>query len=143
MKVIIAGSRSVTDVAIVRKCFDNFYFRFVIEETVCGWARGVDRTGRLVGLERFISSVPFPADWDGPLKKRAGMARNQEMADYADCLLAIWDGVSTGTKDMIDRAVEGGLYVEVWSASGELQDVYNDYWTGRWKHLRKRHKSAP
>jgi len=27
--------------------------------------------------------------------------RNREMAKYADCLLAIWDGISTGTGNMI------------------------------------------
>jgi hypothetical protein len=33
------------------------------------------------------------------------------MADYADALIAIWDGKSKGTKHMIDIAKKKGLKV--------------------------------
>jgi len=32
----------------------------------------------------------------------AGFNRNGEMADYADALIAVWDGKSSGTAHMID-----------------------------------------
>lgn len=32
----------------------------------------------------------------------AGMVRNQQMAWYADALIAVWDGHSPGTKHMIE-----------------------------------------
>ena len=35
------------------------------------------------------------------------------MADYADALIAFWDGRSSGTRDMIRRAEEKGLRVEI------------------------------
>ena len=35
------------------------------------------------------------------------------MAEYADRLIAFWDGRSSGTKDMIKIARLLGLYVEV------------------------------
>jgi hypothetical protein len=44
----------------------------------------------------------FPADWN-KFGKSAGHVRNQAMADYADILLAFWDGKSTGTKSMIKK----------------------------------------
>ena len=35
--------------------------------------------------------------------KAAGPIRNRQMAEYADCLIAVWDGKSRGTKNMIDE----------------------------------------
>jgi predicted NAD-dependent protein-ADP-ribosyltransferase YbiA (DUF1768 family) len=37
-----------------------------------------------------------------------------ETGDYAEALIAIWDGVSRGTKDMIDYATAKGLKVYVY-----------------------------
>ena len=44
------------------------------------------------------------------------MIRNQVMADHADALIAVWDGASKGTADMIDRAKKRGLKVFVYDA---------------------------
>jgi hypothetical protein len=35
------------------------------------------------------------------------------MADYADGLIAFWDGKSKGTKHMIDTATQKGLVVHI------------------------------
>lgn len=43
----------------------------------------------------------------------SGPIRNGEMAKYADALIAMWDGTSTGTKNMIDQATKHGLKVYV------------------------------
>ena len=45
--------------------------------------------------------------------RKAGPIRNNEMADKADALIAIWDGQSRGTKHMIDAATKHGLRVHV------------------------------
>ena len=44
----------------------------------------------------------------------AGKIRNQAMADAADALVALWDGNSGGTADMIRRARAAGLKVFVY-----------------------------
>jgi uncharacterized phage-like protein YoqJ len=44
----------------------------------------------------------YPANWR-KYGKRAGHRRNQQMADNADALIALWDGESPGTRDMIRR----------------------------------------
>ena len=54
----------------------------------------------------------FPADW-GKYGKKAGIIRNRAMAEYADALLAYWDGKSSGTRNMIEIARELGLKVGV------------------------------
>ena len=50
---------------------------------------------------------------DGAGKPTAGPIRNAQMANYADALIAFWDGSSTGTRDMIRKAEEKGLKVHV------------------------------
>jgi hypothetical protein len=35
------------------------------------------------------------------------------MAQYADALIAFWDGKSKGTKNMIDEAKKQGLIIKV------------------------------
>ena len=43
----------------------------------------------------------FIPDWDKD-GRSAGYKRNAEMAEYADALIAVWDGDSKGTKHMIE-----------------------------------------
>jgi hypothetical protein len=110
MKTIVAGSREITDYQLV---WDAVYAcPWVITEIVSGGARGVDQLGEKVATAFGIPIKIFPANWD--LHKRAaGPIRNQQMAEYADALLAIWDGSSTGTADMIRRAKQMKLQVHV------------------------------
>ena len=48
-----------------------------------------------------------------PVKGIAGYLRNKQMAEYADALIAFWDGESKGTKHMIDLAKKNGLKVRI------------------------------
>lgn len=103
MKVIIAGSREFTDYNLLKTKID--YMRnngqFKIDEIVSGTARGADRLGEQYAADNNISVKQFPADWDTH-GKAAGHIRNKQMAEYADALIAVWDGKSKGTKNMIE-----------------------------------------
>jgi len=101
MKVIIAGARNISDQAIIFAAVASS--PFVITEVVSGCAKGVDIQGEFWAARAGLPCKRFPADWNG-LGIKAGPLRNQQMADYADALIAIWDGESPGTKDMIRRA---------------------------------------
>jgi len=100
-KIIIAGSRSVTDIDVVNQAVIDSRLKNYISEVVSGTARGVDQLGEIWARQRGIPVKRFPADWD-TFGKSAGYKRNVVMADYADGLIAIWDGESKGTKHMID-----------------------------------------
>lgn len=100
MKVIIAGSRGITSQSIVEEAMEEAGFP-VVTEVVSGTARGVDRLGEAWAEMRDIPVKRFPADWDR-YGKSAGYRRNQDMAKYADALVAVWDGESKGTGHMID-----------------------------------------
>lgn len=111
MKTIIAGSRHIKDAAIVCKAVE--LSKFEITEVVSGGAPGVDTAGEAIAETMGLPLKVFPAKWEIH-GRAAGPIRNQQMAEYADALIAVWDGKSKGTKDMIDRASEQGLAVFVY-----------------------------
>ena len=100
MKLIIAGSRHL-DVppAFVYFCAYKWGIAEDVTEVVCGEALGVDQSGKELALMNQSPLKTFPANWKEH-GKAAGPIRNREMAEYADALLLIWDGVSPGSKNM-------------------------------------------
>lgn len=101
MKVIIAGTRSLTWYLLSDLEEDIRDSGFKVEEVVSGHAKGIDQLGEL-WAERHKAPVKlFIPEWR-VYGRRAGILRNHKMGDYADALIAIWDGKSRGTRDMID-----------------------------------------
>lgn len=110
MKTIIAGSRHLKQLIYVKTAV--FYSKFTITEVISGGCEGIDQAGeKWAGLNGVPVRRFLPA-WDEH-GKAAGPIRNWEMATYADALIAVWNGQSKGTKDMIDRAIACGLNVFV------------------------------
>ena len=95
MKVIIAGCRTLIDYTFVKNEIDKL--NLDITEVVCGEARGADTLGKQYAIEHNIPVKSFPADWSR-LGRAAGIIRNHQMGDYADYLIAFWDGKSRGTR---------------------------------------------
>lgn len=110
MKVIIAGSRSFADYPRLKSVMAPIAAQ--VEEVVCGEARGADSLGRKWAEENNIPVKSFPAKWD-KYGKSAGYIRNRQMGDYADYLIAFWDGKSRGTKNMIEYMQSLGKHGEV------------------------------
>lgn len=111
MKVIIAGSRSISDYKLIQLAIMGSGFK--VDEIISGGARGVDSLGEKYALDNGITVSRFNAQWD-VYGKSAGYRRNGEMAIYGDCLIAIWDGQSKGTKHMINMMRNMGkpVYIE-------------------------------
>lgn len=95
--LIIAGSRSIDDVELVRRALSRIPFKPT--QIVSGRARGVDRCGEVVAKELGIPVKHFVPNWDKE-GKRAGYLRNSDMGIYADAGLLLWDGSSNGTVHM-------------------------------------------
>jgi hypothetical protein len=110
MKVIVAGSRSIVSYLIVAEAIEQAGLE--IDEVVSGGASGVDKLGELWARKHNVKVKRFPAQWDR-LGRRAGFVRNSQMADYAEALIAVWDGESRGTKHMIEEMEERGKLVIV------------------------------
>lgn len=111
MRTIIAGSRD-----------EVFYSNVIAAINTCEWkitailsggARGADKLGERAARELNIPLEIYPAQWD-IFGKSAGYRRNEEMANHAEALIAIWNGHSKGTKHMIDLATRKGLRVFVY-----------------------------
>lgn len=108
MKIIIAGSRNITNSKVVEAAIQKSGWLDKHTEIVSGMARGVDQIAVRFAQKHGYELYQFPADW----KKygiSAGPIRNCEMAEFADALIAVWDGRSVGTKNMIDVAQRKGL----------------------------------
>jgi len=112
MRTIIAGSRSCGNIIQVAAAVKQS--GFIITSVVSGTAPGADRLGELWANLNSIPITRFPADWD-KFKKAAGYIRNEEMANNADQVIVLWDGVSPGSKHMIDIATRKGLAVSVYN----------------------------
>ena len=137
-KLIIAGSRSITDYDFIeevcKKHVETLANTYGEVKIVSGMAEGVDYLAACWAEFYNYDVIPVPANWDDiegkpdymigytatgtPFYRHAGHERNILMADLADGLLAIWDGKSGGTKDMIDlmkrrnKAIKVVLYKE-------------------------------
>lgn len=119
MRTIIAGGRDLNSEFLVdtvmeaNHCHPDNGWPVNITEVVSGGARGADALGERWAAIHDIPVKVFEAAWD-TYGKSAGARRNVEMADYADALIAFWDGQSKGTKHMIDTALAKGLDVHVY-----------------------------
>lgn len=103
MKVIIAGCRDFNDFGFIKESIDMLISsgKVNITEIVSGKAKGADTLGEKYASLNNIPVKEFPANWN-LYGKKAGFLRNQEMGNYADCLIAFWDSNSKGTKHMIE-----------------------------------------
>ena len=114
IRVIIAGSRYGIWPFAVKLAINESEFK--IDEVVSGTAIGVDQLGEQWAKEHGVPVARFPANWDS-FGKGAGYIRNKQMADYADALIAIWDGKSRGTEHMIKTMEALGKPVYVYKTS--------------------------
>ena len=105
--IIVAGSRTTPKYIVDDALYDLFGANLiegvglVPMDIVSGCALGADSWGEQWAKENGIPVTEFKADWQH-IGNRAGLVRNEEMADYADMLIAFWDGESKGTKHMIN-----------------------------------------
>lgn len=112
MKTIISGPRHIPHERakeLVREALAACPWAACITSIVHGDARGVDRAAGEVCDGRWLVEKE-PAKWD-ELGKAAGPIRNKTMALYSQALIAVWDGASPGTKNMIEVARAEGLRV--------------------------------
>lgn len=116
-RIIVAGGRDFGDYFAVQLALERV--AGVGDEIVSGGAAGADKLGERYASEQDHPLKVFPANWETN-GRAAGPMRNSVMAEYADTLVAFWDGQSRGTKDMIRKALNGGLEVHVYRYSPAL-----------------------
>ena len=110
-RTIIAGSREGATYKDVKQAFDSCGWE--VTTIISGGARGVDYLGKQLADELNIPVERYPANWS-KYGRGAGPIRNSLMADNADALIAVWDGKSKGTLNMINTARKKGLKVFIY-----------------------------
>lgn len=135
MKVIIAGSRHITDYEALKTLVENTGWD--IEEVVSGGCRGVDVMGEQWAEECGIPVRTFAADW-ARYGREAGELRNREMASYADGLILLWDAKSPGASCMLRESAKADIPIRHHIAGLEIADIgameqaiLDYYWAGK------------
>lgn len=130
MKTIVAGCREGIPFATVVQAWNECPWR--ITGVISGKAECVDTFGEKIAKARGVPVVgEFPVtkqDWQ-TLGKKAGPLRNRRMLEVAEALLAVWDGRSPGTKDMIGAAREKGIPVHVTMFDARDHTIHRHEWT--------------
>jgi hypothetical protein len=113
VRCIIAGGRQLPiihdKIWLVSDAVHKSGWKNEITEIVSGGCRGIDLAGEQFADDYKIPVKRFTPDW--ALGKPAGPIRNQQMSEYADALILIWDGRSRGSADMLRRAKARNLKI--------------------------------
>lgn len=107
MKVAVIGSRGLTVSDLGRYLPEN------TTEIVSGGAKGVDTSAREYALSHGIKLTEFLPEYT-KYGRSAPLKRNITIIEYADIVLAFWDGKSRGTKFVIDNCRRLGVEVRVY-----------------------------
>lgn len=94
MKIAIIGSRS-----LVMTDFKH-YLPEGVTEIVSGGAKGIDTCAKEYAHVNGLKYTEFLPKYE-QYGRRAPLCRNLQIVDYADEVIAFWDGHSKGTKYVI------------------------------------------
>ena len=83
-----------------------------VTEIVSGGARGIDTCAKNYALEHDLKLTEFLPEYSR-YGRGAPLRRNITIIEYADLVLAFWDGKSRGTKFVIDNCKKRNIPVEV------------------------------
>lgn len=101
MRVAIIGSRSL---------YVNDFDAFLppnVTEIVSGGAIGIDTAARNYAKRKGLPIKEFLPDYDR-YGRKAPLERNLQIIEYADLVLAFWDGSSRGTAYVVKKCKEKG-----------------------------------
>ncbi len=102
MRVAIIGSRSIQ--------LDSLQELLAAlprstHEIVSGGAAGADQIAEQVAQELSLPITVFRPDY-AHYQRRAPLQRNESIVQYADYVIALWDGTSRGTAHVVERCIK-------------------------------------
>lgn len=106
MKILIAGSRSITDFDLAEHITSE------VELIISGGAKGIDTLAEQYADKKRISKLILRPDY-ARYGKGAPLVRNKKMVSLADRVIVVWDGKSRGTHSTIEyaRSLEKDLII--------------------------------
>ena len=120
MRVLIAGSRTITDKPFIAEAIKRSGFN--ITEVIVGKAKGVDEVAETL-LRPTVPVIEHPANWE-LYGKKAGYIRNKEMLeDRCEAVIIIHDGFSKGCMHTYYEAIKMGLPVYYTVFNNQIKPV--------------------
>lgn len=106
MKIAIIGSRNLTA--------ENFgeYLPPECTEIVSGGAKGIDSCAADYARANGLTLTEFLPDYK-KYGRGAPLVRNKQIVDYADLVIAFWNGESKGTRFTVNYAQKQGKPVKI------------------------------
>lgn len=103
MKLIIAGSRTINSMDVLLRAFAYYREKYLNVDTIVSGhqPKGIDALGEKLANDIGLGLKLFPPNYKKYAPKVAPLKRNRKMAEYADIALIVWDGVSTGSMNML------------------------------------------
>ena len=112
-RLLVCGSRYWINREAILKKLRTYPKNTVLIHGAC---KGADSLAASIGRELGFDTISFPADW-ARYRKGAGPIRNQQMLDEGKPthVIAFHENLanSAGTKDMINKAMNVGLTVDL------------------------------
>ena len=110
MKLAIVGSRGFNDYSLLQNTIKSLSID--ISTIISGGAKGADSLAKQYAIENELELIEFIPDWN-KYGLKAGMLRNTDIINEADCVIAFWDSKSIGTKDSIIKAKKSNKLLKV------------------------------
>ena len=106
MKLAVIGSRGLTVKDLGK------YIPEGVTEIVSGGAKGIDACAREYAIQNGIKLTEFLPEYE-KYGRSAPLKRNLLIINYADEVIAFWDGASKGTKYVIDNCKKMDKKIDV------------------------------
>lgn len=126
IKIAIVGSRGFTKLHLVEEYIAHLDKNNTL--IISGWdgvsrSNTVDKRATVVAFKYNIPVLNFPPEI-GPdgrwISRYAGLARNTDIVNAADMVVAFWDGKSRGTRDTLTKAHKLGLRIQIYYDDGRI-----------------------
>lgn len=102
INLAVVGSRTFRNYVQMKRELDKIRKSLRVSVIISGGAYGADKLGERYAKENNIPLIVLLPDWKKG-GRGAGLARNSDIVDRADFVIAFWDGKSTGTLDTINK----------------------------------------
>ncbi len=106
MRIAVIGSRNLVVPDLEKYMPDG------VMEIVSGGAKGVDACARAYARANHLKLTEFLPEYQ-KYGRAAPLHRNLQIIEYADAVLAFWDGKSKGTKYVIEQCKKKNKKVTV------------------------------
>lgn len=108
MKIAVIGSRNLSIKNLEKYLPEN------VTEIISGGAKGIDSDAKEYALKNNIPITEFLPEYS-KFGKSAPLKRNLRIIEYADMVIAFWDGKSRGTEFVIKNCKKMNVEIKVYT----------------------------